>query len=100
MNLRERMSWRMSGVTAKMVVEDYDDTSDAILNPLIYTGAAWTMAYTTGQLVSVGGLLATGTAAIIGPFGLAFTFLAPASAVASYEYATESAQDGLTEVSA
>jgi hypothetical protein len=74
-----------------MAVEDYEDTADAVIHPLLFTGGAWMMAYTTGHLVSAGGLLATGSAAIIGLFGLAFTALAPVSAVASYQYITERA---------
>jgi|AntDeeMetagen681_2_1112603.scaffolds.fasta_scaffold00590_13 hypothetical protein len=100
MNVRERLSWWLGGVTARMAVEDYEDTADAVIHPLLFTGGAWMMAYTTGHLVSAGGLLATGSAAIIGLFGLAFTALAPVSAVASYQYITERAQGGLAEVSA
>ncbi len=101
MNFREQVGWWVSGETSKIVVETYDDTFDAILFPLLSASLSWTLAYGAGNLVSIGGLLPIGSAALGVVLSLAFATLATVSAVASYEYATEPTQDVLLqEVSA
>ncbi len=101
MNLREQAGWWVSGQTAKIAVEDYNDTADAILYPFMFTGAAWAAAYAAGQLTATGGFLPTASAVFLGLFTIAFVTQAALSAVASYEYATEPTRDAQAqEVSA
>lgn len=98
MNVIDRLKWAFTGQVAELIVEDYDDSIDAIVMPTVSVGMAVLFLFAARTLFTVGTLAATVAAAVFGICSLLAVYLTVLSFAASMQYANEwTHPSGLTE---